>query len=603
MKISLASLVATAAAWVVTTSTTTVFLSMGVTEAQNSLCNEPPQVTVVPGDCTAASVDLGPLQPCCGLQSIAGNAGASETCRYTEIDKPLCNSLICAEATVNFTIQAEVRTGTCCETCSCWGDPHCEAFNGTTDQWVLCDARVRSGNTCVQSRTQCSQELDHNGNACRWRNRNGAALQGWNVALQGSPCVPDTSGDAPVMDMYSFQGFSTSLVLGERGIIEQMIVRDGDNQYILTSKNCFNSPNSPWRAEEDAKSGPDDPNWLPYSWTPMQKDGTYLWTVSGLNSNVVINVRCVRNRVPGNGKNKFGPPRLNVESLIEPENTNRQNAGGFCVTGSIDKGLATADRSAEMDQACLAHGSELEAARAICSKAVNLRTLQFCKLSFCAINYPTRNSNDCVQMINSQGWNKVFCAANTLASKNVADCSQSNSCQQCVSDISDFGWEYAVSTWLNHNSAGGGVGGKCKTLKDLPTSLIQCQQGITIQYESSPGVWVDFVAIPFGTNLCDNMISVSGDDGAEAQNLLTSRIRIAQCADAGCLSDQCTAEIGWATRLDFASPTAIGEDYYRLIQEGKLICNPARGYENNPTGCVDNFISLCQQCQIECPNA
>ncbi|GBG34661.1 Hypothetical Protein FCC1311_108832 [Hondaea fermentalgiana] len=95
-----------------------------------------------------------------------------------------------ATDSVTFSFEwAYSSTETCCEKCKCYGDPLCEAFDGTTDQMIECDGR--NFTSCKMEQSICREQFDHAGNRCKWLKGN-LNYPWWNSNLEdGSPCQAD----------------------------------------------------------------------------------------------------------------------------------------------------------------------------------------------------------------------------------------------------------------------------------------------------------------------------------------------------------------------------------------------------------------------------
>lgn len=513
----------------------------------------------------------------------ASKDGAA-VCRYSEIDRPACDPTSgaeCKKMSVKLTLETEQQDGTCCETCSCWGDPHCESFEGKNDTWILCDSRVRTGYGCGLSKSVCLTQKDHNGNPCTWRN-----ARKWNVGLKGSQCQFDMENqDLPEINMYEFNGFHAKIDLGERGIIEQLKVKSGSGEYYITGNTCFDDfdkpGGSPFRAVEGAADPPANPDWLPYSW-PAEKveGGDILITMAGLEEAIVINIRCTRTAVVQGGKVRFGPPRLNIDSIIEPvKPSNRKNAGGFCVTNKIDKFSSTTEHTdkIELERTCADASDELAISKLLCGRGITRSGISGCKKRWC--QSVRTDVDQCLKDIATYKWRRTFCAANTVVSGKASQCDAAD-CKQCMSDISDFGWESSILKWTGKVTEV--ANGDCMEASDLPDDLIGCQKGIRIQYSTGADTWATYKAIPEGSLLCDGSVEFSSaNDGV----LFSNRVRLAQCnAPAQCSVDVCTPEEGFKATLEFIAEEDVTEELVKLVDNQDLVCNPDR--YNTPDECL-----------------
>lgn len=562
---------------------------------KSPLCSSEPVVGKVTGDCSSQVVSVASREPCCQLESLAltnGCASASDAaCRTVELNNAICGASAgnarCSKMSLKFKLEVEKKTGTCCETCACWGDPHCEAFSGKNDTWIICDSRKKSGkNDCSINKGICDGERDHNGNPCKWVGGNGKS---WNVGLQGSQCVFDQKNqDLPFITMYVFEGFSAIIDLGERGVITQLKLKSKTGEFYLAADNCFNgyvNGVNPWRAVEGAPSPPIDSEWLPYQWPNSKIDGGDLtWAVSGLEEGILVNVRCTRTPVVKNGQVKFGPPRLNIESIVEPVPINqRKNPTGFCVTDKINKQLSTVEHTnkIEAERTCADAADELAISKLLCSKGVSRQSILNCKKKWCDAAIGKNKRQRCLDDIKKFKWRKVFCAANTVISQKPTDC-KSGLCAECMTDIGDFGWAPSILKYSGKLAEI--VDDACLTAADLPPDLVSCQRGILLQYELAPGVWTTHKAIPSGSSLCDGELTFSSETDAPLFNF---PIRVSQCGvDPSCGRDMCNPEDGFKASFEFIAEEDQEADLLKLVESNDLICNPLR-YPNDPQGCLD----------------
>ncbi|KAH9260806.1 hypothetical protein BASA81_001273 [Batrachochytrium salamandrivorans] len=268
------------------------------------------------------------MAPCCRLHTEiprkCDDPEARQKCRSLEITPAICpgeeSASCCArkELSMDLYFKFEVTNKTCCSACRCYGDPHCESFEGKADTWVICDARnPKPGNIaqCPMNKAVCENQVDHTGQPCHWTST--PAQKDWSIALMGSPCR-------------------------ERSIIQDLIIQDGKKQYVLGAQECFN-----------------------YAYNRTEKTA---WKTDY--------VRCTRTPERVAGKIKYGPPRLNVE-IVEPMDWHdidrRPNIGGFCPDGFITKQGSTGntDRITAMN-ACNSETDNLLVAQALCGRGCSV---------------------------------------------------------------------------------------------------------------------------------------------------------------------------------------------------------------------------------------
>jgi len=210
---------------------------------------------------------------------------------------------------------------------------------------------------------------------------------------------------------------------------------------------------------------------------------------------------------------------------------------------------------------------------------------------------------------NGPGWAAVFCAANTLVSKDPAQCisgiQSSINCLTCLSDIEDFGWPYAINKWDSTKSSGYTPGPTCLAANLLPPDLTECQRGIRVQYLLN-GVWTTYKAIPQGYTLCRSSGGFNSiDDAPLFENLmrftecgLPNDIPAGTCPDL--TADKCNSEDGWTVSLTTTTSSNTPElGIVNLVTGGQLICSPTL-YPGNPKGCFTETLNVCPSCSGNC---
>lgn len=546
----------------------------------------------IQGDCSSQVVSFASLEPCCEVQSILSDPCEIKDdglgkCRTVEIETPACTArnAICRSMTLKLELETTKQNTTCCETCACYGDPHCESFKGVIDTWILCDARVpQKGGGCKIMQSQCGKEKDHNGNDCYWRRGN---PKYWSTGLQGSQCIFDMENQKlPSMLMYKADDFRVDLSLGERGIIWESRIESNGQVFFMNAGNCFDAygVSNPWRDSETATGPLADPKWLPNTWLVTKlPGGDVLWSIFGLSSGMQMNIRCTRTGERVNGKMRYGPPRLNIEEIVEPFTiSERKDVDGFCVTDKINKAKSTTEHSDHLmlNHICDDAPDALEIARKMCSKGLSELGLQGCYEGWCKNNRPL-DWEKCVLDIGRFQWPRVWCAANTIKGGNPSLCT-SGICRQCVSDIADFGWDAAMNTWKNKVPGTGIEEGDCLNIEDLPKDLVSCQKGIKLQYKNTAGEWITYLAIPENVELCDKTLNFEALNSVE---LFVHPIRIQQCSlDASCLQDRCTPENGFSATFRFDAEAGVTSNLVALVQNDDLICDPTKFSSKH--GCI-----------------
>jgi len=208
------------------------------------------------------------------------------------------------------------------------------------------------------------------------------------------------------------------------------------------------------------------------------------------------------------------------------------------------------------------------------------------------------------------GWPIVYCAANTLISKDPSQCytgAKANpNCILCVNDIQDYGWQYAYDKWDIFKNTGSGPLGICISINQLPPDLLECESGIRIQYDNN-GVWTTYKAIPSGYRLCPGSGSFNSANDFE---LFSNMVRIAQCgpmyetSTTTCPNSDitnCDAEEGLSLTINVQVTNGVSQvGIVNLINTGVLICSPSL-YPNQPKGCLNQPVVPCEGCKGTCP--
>jgi len=208
------------------------------------------------------------------------------------------------------------------------------------------------------------------------------------------------------------------------------------------------------------------------------------------------------------------------------------------------------------------------------------------------------------------GWPRVYCAANTLISKDPLECvtgpQGSTECVTCVNDIMDFGWDYAFEKWDILKTSGPKAGGQCVSVDMLPPDLLECQGGIRIQYLLA-GEWVTYRALPNGFRLCPGSGSFNSASNPE---LFNSKVRFAQCSamyDAtgeicpGQETDRCDSKEGMKLAIVIKQTEEFSQvGVVDMVEKGILICNPKK-YPNGSKECFEKPVVACAGCVGVCP--
>jgi len=329
---------------------------------------------------------------------------------------------------------------------------------------------------------------------------------------------------------------------------------------------------------------------LPNSWEVSNVPGGKAWKITGLETGIEIELRCVYNTAQS-------LPRINVDKLSDPKNI-RIGAEGVCVTGVIDKQLSTYQHTYDVTKFCRATQTEGEAIDFFCDLSMITKPAACMKKLCDKITEDAADSKVCVaDMMKYQndanyqdGWERVWCARNTLVSKKPEEC-VGGECLQCIYDVYDFGWAEATQRWKDFYlgldpTLGGNL--PCLQVSELNKTLDECQSGITLQYLDTEGLdengdnvdcWHDFLSVPEGRTICGGKITLSSISAVtEEQNFFDRQIRIKQCNNKAVCgeasTDTCTPEYGVKGKLKLVpyDTTNKATLYWQLVREGKLVC-------------------------------
>lgn len=493
----------------------------------DTLCDSKDQVLTLVS-CQEQLVSSALMPVCCDDGIGRQDCPSDRKCRNVVIDKivgcpnPGQGELHCinpAESLImSLDIQAEAGPGNCCSKCHCAGDPHCHSFSSKFDDWIECDSRDVKKN-CQLSAAVCDTQKDSAGNQCLFKN---------------GKCVRDSLTPAPEMTLYQKGKVSIVLTLGERGIIEQVKVKEGVNTISLTAADCRDSPSSPWVGTPIG--------------TLVKKKFGKVWEYAMPELKIGLHVTCVFQGT------LVTEPHLDVSVIDQAKGTNPKGVSGFCATGVIDKLKSTRNVTDEIRIKNLCGKGSVNDIALFFNNGIPFTNLKKQVVLFCQ-KYVGGDTEGQVKKCSKDilfkegpGWPMVYCAANTLLSKSVKDCPASTACMTCVTDIQDFSWQYAYNRYDMFKKGGEKQGPPCVRLDSLLPDLLECQRGIQIQYFKD-GVWNTYRAIPHGFTICPNSGSFNSIDDKE---LFENQIRFSQCGQqalpediCGNAPDNCDSEFGF----------------------------------------------------------
>lgn len=529
---------------------------------------------------------------CCPLADTSCKPVTSNEalCRYIETSGSYCNSTYCDSLDENdlliITIDfPEVSSGSCCKTCQCYGDPNCVSFNGVADEWVLCDGRHWTADATLQcevTEEMCKTQTDHLGNDCVWLNTENRY---WPIGLYGSPCQPDWDPEnLPVMNMYSADDFKLELVLGERGIINKAIITNDVGVYTLTSDDCDTMKGAKsWSAE--TLSG--ESTSIPSTWTwaqtsTIEKEWYIMDEKTGINAKFV----CTKSEVDG----KLGPPRINVQELLEPMTdytVSRSNLDGVCYTDTINDKLGSTDNTDKVHKKCvaLALNDDFLMAKAVCTKSLSEPQKVECLSGWCSHRAgPEMSVSKCLKAISTSA-SKTYCTAAAYASGLELGDDFKRFVFQCENTISEFSWDDAVNTYGSGRTATAQpTAASCvNDVSQYPKILEECSQGVTVEYLYG-GTWKTSFVIPAARPPCNGTLYITGDDYPE---LFENPVRFKQCELDCESSSSCQRVSGADITMRYTNDM---EEHNYQATIGDLVCVYNSDFPKSPlreTWCFD----------------
>ncbi|GBG24119.1 Hypothetical Protein FCC1311_003372 [Hondaea fermentalgiana] len=554
---------------------------------------------------------------CCGTASSGGSQGSStlvNECRDIYTNAAYCTSDCESldendELVIYLEMESTTADDTCCRSCKCVGDPDCMAFDGTRASWVLCDGRAKG---CKMKEKICLKQVDHLGNACQWLKDD----ESWeSFDLSGSPCQPDFAlSGYPTMTMYSKGDFLVNLTLGERGIIRELTVADGSGEtYALGAASCFQyDPRTVSGFNQISKAWTASSGSIPRTWTvSTPNDVEILWRVVDDDTGIVIEAACTQ--APGSSTQRIDVQRLYA---VSSSDLSTDEETGFCVSGTIDRGLASIKYSGTDDfafqQKCLA--KSLPELLSTCKAIIGLECTPYSLNSY--IRYWCENADiantdldgdvdACYQNLVTSG------SSEERASKWVMYLCQLNhvdDVESCMTLVSQFGWTEFLSKYSNgiisSEDTDGGTD-SCAADASSYTTLTGddalCALGVFVEYEVDDGDWEQAFFIPSTLPPCQSTLVVNGADYPE---LFLYPIRFRQCSlDASCLRETgCAPSAGFSVQLEFSTDECEAElesnECFdaQCAMDSDLLTNPQVVCGDTPSSPAE--IGACESCCV-----
>ena len=487
-----------------------------------------------------------------------------DQCRKYEVQVPelssSCNSPDSNRLSIKLVFNLD-RNDTCCESCTCYGDPECVSFGRSFDKWIVCDARESS---CRITKSVCDTLLDHNNNKCVWKSPE-LDNKNWDVGLLGSPCEPNfTSGKLPMMNMMNIPSLlNIDLILGERGVITAALLKiKGDKTFIFNASKCFSDEANPFTGEF----------WPAAKIIKKISNESIKWSI--LYGNVYVRILCIRVR---NG-NQYSNPRLNVQEVMVPNEKVKSNQLGFCATGIIIPTGSVNPNTDFLHDLCVQNVSTpLQACKNLIDFGSTTIELKQCATRFCETGqFSNQQRADCnSQLVSANDFSTNYGSvkeknANRLwiyyYCKSLRNLGIIDSSSNCEHQINAEGWPYAVGLWGN----GKGSNACATTYPKIKNYLIvnkkACDKGVFIDVYVNK-TWLPKYFIPETT--CPLEIIVNQQEALDLFKT-ENKMRIRQCDnfnDQQCDTDRCLRITGMEASITYNS---VESTLTKLYKKGNL---------------------------------
>eukprot|EP00516_Mucochytrium_quahogii_P004120 CAMPEP_0203761608 /NCGR_PEP_ID=MMETSP0098-20131031/14654_1 /ASSEMBLY_ACC=CAM_ASM_000208 /TAXON_ID=96639 /ORGANISM=" , Strain NY0313808BC1" /LENGTH=1178 /DNA_ID=CAMNT_0050655669 /DNA_START=1870 /DNA_END=5403 /DNA_ORIENTATION=- len=554
-------------------------------------------------------VHLGQCDSCCDKDKITkiveeGDEAIPPQCREISTQQPYCDvdsenvdlgkkcSLLhTTEAVLNLNVAMKNEEVTCCQECLCWGDPECKSFSGALDKWILCESRA--ADTCKSSQSICEKQSDHMGSQCVWNETVATQIGGYraDVGFHGSPCQADwEKSNLASMTMYSTGEFSAELKMGERGVIEELHVtsykgQGDESTNVLTAKNCFKTdPFDGWSNLQGPVNFQDA--FQKKSYVGARSELEHVWEFTDVNTGIFIKAVCIRQHARNpkyKGQNVFGGYRMNIESLIEPNDDRIKTAEGFCKADAIYKG-SSSPAPANVFENCMQDLPDVHlACKALWKESCTMNQInegikQWCRTAniypgdvdhvekcerYIFQNAPKEAYSTLEADLMAKRWLQQYCHA--TKSLRGAGVSEGDWFDLCVSKVTNGGWRDFSLTYgkgsvsaVSKYSGQPACGSKQTQYSARPYTNNTCLPGISIQYLKE-GKWIEELFIPQNFPVCSGNLEVTAK---RHKNLFIYPVRFEQCdPDHSCGRNvKCAGVQGYDISYYFSGAPQIAED-------------------------------------------
>lgn len=559
-----------------------------VTTSSDSTCSTCSENTDSPPEvCTSSFNDeysMGYCETCCETCNyLVGEE--DQSCRELMVTTPYCDitnssiSAVCEElkqdstnATMTLTVvtnfSSDTVSSSCCNEAALWGDPIGQAFDGSREKLIVCDARDQD---CWPYESICDSLVDHAGNPCIW-NQTVRDLMGnsrGNIGAYGSPCLPDweKSGEDEIV-LYTVEDplYRLSFYTGERSILDKLLLNTSLGHYTLDPEACYDgSEYAGWTTV----SGKDISEALNLTFTDGGEDGygdnERVWAVYDPVSGIFFRVTCVYSE--SLTTDYIGGYRLNIEHLVDAT-MDRDDIGGYAVNADMyqyggEYTNNTYAEECEETSLTLAHLTCKAFWSGACTPEQLERGIErWCEIANQPDSVETCSSNilKTSEKATGQAWITAVCTA-LLPQKNSTETDD-----EFISACEDLG-ESTSEPYLiveKYGSAGlrSDDSSYCASSVSEYTTRDEvdpCVQGISVQYYNGTA-WVEVFFMPENLMPCNDSLQLFATD-SKYYPLFVYPIRFEQCdvlnTEDGCpasanVKATCMASFGYSISYQFS---------------------------------------------------
>jgi len=496
----------------------------------------------------------------------------------------------------------------CCKSCTCYGDPECVAFSNATgyqaqDAWIPCDSRTDG--KCHNRKQPCLAQ-EFKGQSCQWLAEPGTELTGAYYKMNGSPCQPapqfidfENEADRTTMVMYENGGTKVELSLGERGVLNGLILNGffGNGDLTITPENCFaNQDFSAFKLNGVQQSSGSLPSNIKEP-VVSASGGLVKWELVSEDDKTIVIFNCIKAvEALDEADREFAAERLNVEEiLVSP--TDAAASTGFCQAGVIESPGTSAEQKAlayETHRRCVQDKpTALQGCKHLVNWATEEEELEECAVAYCnTANFDAGQKQNCLTRAASSDisagtgayedsfWTNFYCRAIINSNEFVGSQSQ---CERRIED----GYNEMVETYGtgkrtdDHPIVSSGCSGSCGTsldcykIENFQDSEI-CENGVYIQLLGSEGTFVDKYFIPSRYPVCEEGIAISPEDDLA---FFSGPVQITQCDHSGsktCKRQQTLCDETTGVNFSLSYTNSV-RNLVQAVDQGYMMCKPIEG--------------------------